>query len=57
MNKLLKYGLAFLLIGLGVVLVFSATANSSVFGFTDENYTLHEESYSFDSKTIIFLLS
>ena len=49
MNKLLKYGLAFLLIGLGVVLVFSATANSTVFGFTDENYTLHEESYSFDA--------
>ena len=49
MNKLLKYGLAFLLIGLGVVLMVSATSNSTVFGFTDENYTLHEESYSFDA--------
>lgn len=49
MSKLLKYGLAFLLIGLGVVLMVSATSNTTVFGFTDENYTLHEENYSADA--------
>lgn len=49
MSKLLKYGLAFLLIGFGVVLMVSATSNSTIFSFTDENYTLHEESYSEDT--------
>jgi DUF4097 and DUF4098 domain-containing protein YvlB len=53
MSKLLKYGLALLLIGLGVVLMISATSNSTVFGFTDENYTLHEESYSADAFNLI----
>ncbi|PKK95607.1 MAG: hypothetical protein CVV60_00410 [Tenericutes bacterium HGW-Tenericutes-5] len=53
MSKLLKYGLALLLIGFGVVLMISATSNSTVFGFTDEDYTLHEESYSEDAFNLI----
>ena len=49
MNKLLKYGLAILLIGFGIVLVISLTSNSTIFGINEENYTLTEESYAGDA--------
>jgi DUF4097 and DUF4098 domain-containing protein YvlB len=48
MNKILKYGLAILLIGFGIVLVISITSNSTIFGINEENYTLTEESYASD---------
>jgi len=48
MNKLLKYGLAILLIGFGIVLAVSITSNSNIFGTNEDNYTLTEKSYTGD---------
>lgn len=48
MNKLLKYGLAILLIGFGIVLAVSITSNSNIFGTNEDNYTLTEKSYAGD---------
>jgi len=53
MNKLLRYGLAILLIGFGIVLVISVTSNSNIFSASDENFTLHEESYATDAFTSV----
>jgi DUF4097 and DUF4098 domain-containing protein YvlB len=48
MNKLIRFGLAFLLIGLALVLVVSTTTNANIFVLDDENFTLNEEDYSKD---------
>jgi hypothetical protein len=49
MNKIIKFGLAFLLIGLAIVLAVTVTGNSQVLGFNDdENFTAYEDSFSAD---------
>ena len=53
MNKLLKYGLAILLIGFGIVVIVSITSNSSIISVNEEKFTFYEESYSFDEFSLI----
>lgn len=45
MSKMIKIGLALLILGLGVVIAIAATSNTQIFGMEDENFTLYEETY------------
>lgn len=53
MSKLIKIGLVFLLIGLGIVIAIPLTSNTQVFGMGDENYTLYEQTFKYDDFTDI----
>lgn len=54
MSKLIKIGLVFLLIGLGIVIAIPLTSNTQVFGMGDENYTLYEQTFKYDDFTDIY---
>ncbi|MFP4479044.1 MAG: DUF4097 family beta strand repeat-containing protein [Candidatus Izemoplasmatales bacterium] len=49
MNKLLKFGLLFVLIGIVAVVAIPLTTDNQIFSFdSDENYTLTEKSYTYN---------